>query len=86
MLGPELREDSPFSACRKYVSPSMKISTAWRRNVVTSLLKIIPGIFRARAECWENHFRDSKNRTDTHTFCDKHLNVANFVTNIPEQI
>jgi len=74
---------------------------AWRRNAVTSLFKIIPGVFRLRAECLENILvtqtmepilglivfiaiqnYDQINRT----FCDEHLNVANVLTSIPEQI
>jgi len=68
---------------------------------VTSLFKIIPGVFRPRAECLENILvtqtmepilglivfiaipeYDQKNRI----FSDEHLNVANVLTNIPEQI
>ena len=68
---------------------------------MTSLFKIIPGVFRPTAECLGNILvtqtmepilglivfiaipeYDQINRT----FCGEHLNVANVLANIPEQI
>lgn len=95
MLGSELRQDSPFNYVQKaQVSLYNNLLPALRHNAVTSLVKIFPGIFRPRIECWENILRDSNNRADTRaysiyfysriepinrTFCDKLLNEAAFL-------